>query len=544
MSENQNTLKPGTRLKSPKREYVIEKVLGQGGFGITYKAVWATKIENVPVKIYFAVKEFFMSDSCERAGENNSKVIYSTPVKNKVEESRRDFISEATRLNSLSKDHPSIVRVNEVFESNNTAYYVMEFLEGGSVRNYVRQNGPLNEKEALEIILPVIDAVETLHQSKITHLDIKPDNIMLKPSSDGGTTPVLIDFGLSKHYDSKGNPTSTIRAVGISAGYAPMEQYTGITTFTPQADVYGLGATLYYLLVGRDPAIASDIRPDIIEKALPENTSPVVRQAILDAMKMFKNERTQSAADFAANLRKPSPKKEKRQEVKSESAPSQSNTVVIDPHVGSGGGGSIGGASVNNVVIPDDNQSTPYHNSHEITPIVKKNRKPLWIGLGIAAAIAIVLLCVPRNKNGVSPDPDPIDSTEVRIIENEKFNDNEYNKSFTYTGTFIVSENGDTLPDGVGGLATYSDGSVYEGDFVKGKRSGHASYKYSNGDTFEGEFLNNHLSKGRYTASKEGIYFEGKFKDDNPYDGVWYEKNGTKMSSIKAGEIVKDSTMN
>lgn len=520
MSEQHNTLKPGTRLKSPKREYVIEKVLGQGGFGITYKAVWATKIENVPVKIYFAVKEFFMSDSCERDESNNSRVVYSTPVKNKVEESRRDFISEATRLNSLSKDHPSIVRVNEVFEANNTAYYVMEFLEGGSLRNHVRQNGAMTEKEALNVMLPVIDAVSTLHQSKITHLDIKPDNIMLKPNAEGGMTPVLIDFGLSKHYDNKGNPTSTIRAVGISAGYAPMEQYTGITTFTPQADVYGLGATLYYLLVGRDPAIASDIRPDMIESALPESVSPTVREALLGAMKMFKNERTQSAAEFGKNLskkgaavKKEQPKPEKRE---------TSETVVITPegNIGGSGNGSGGnGGYADNYgshTVTGGDGDNYIHRSEEVTPIVRKNLKPLWIGLGVVAAVILIILLMPGKKG----DNKPEEATEI-YVENETFHDNEFDKDFIYTGQMT----GDSLPNGEG-KAIYTDGTKYEGSFVQGMRHGQGVYTYINGDRFEGVFENNHLSEGKYFA-ESGAYFEGKFKKDVPWEGSWHDTDGT-----------------
>lgn len=530
MADTQNTLIPGTRLQSPKREYVIEKVLGQGGFGITYKAVWATKIENVPVKIHFAIKEFFMSDSCERSGENNSKVVYSTPVKNKVEESRRDFISEATRLNSLSREHPSIVRVNEVFETNNTAYYVMEFLEGGSLRNYVRQHGPMSEKEALDIILPVVDAVETLHQSKITHLDIKPDNIMLKPT-ENGFTPVLIDFGLSKHYDNKGNPTSTIRAVGISAGYAPMEQYTGITTFTPQADVYGLGATLYYLLVGRDPAIASDIRPDIIEEALPANVSPVVRNAILNAMKMFKNERIQSAKLLGEALKsKDSAKKEERKGERKQEQVSGGATKIIDV----AGGGGAGNNVINNDNSDHDFSGGGSNYSGPIAPIEHKNRKPLWIGLGVVALI-IVVLFIANSGSGDKSGQEGVDSVasgeQYFNLKDEVFKDKEYGKSFSYTGEAVVTSANDTLPNGIG-VAKYKDGSVYEGNFHYGVRTGDSvTFRYSNGDKFVGSFEDNHLKEGRYIAS-DGSYFEGVFKNDQPYRGKWYESNGKFMTSV------------
>ena len=231
------TLPIGAKLHSPKRTYTIEKVLGQGGFGITYKVSANLKVDNVTIRTHFAIKEFFMSEACER-DEHNS-ICYSSPVKDKVEESRKDFLAEAQRLNKISLEHPNIIHVNEVFEANNTVYYVMEYLDAGSLRDYVRKQGALSEQEALAIMLPIMQAVEYLHLHKMSHLDVKPDNVMLKEDPETGETiPVLIDFGLSKHYDKNGKPTSTVRVSGFSDGYAPVEQYTGIYFFTPQADVY------------------------------------------------------------------------------------------------------------------------------------------------------------------------------------------------------------------------------------------------------------------------------------------------------------------
>lgn len=299
--EEKYILNPGAKLKSPKRAYTIENVLGAGGFGITYKVSAKVRVDNVEVKTYFAVKEHFLKEACER--DATDSICYSDPVKNKVEESRQDFLSEAQRLNRISTDHPNIVHVNEVFEANNTVYYVMEYLDGDSLRSYVKKHGVLSETEALALIRPIMEAVDYLHQHQMTHLDIKPDNIMLKQDEDTGRLiPVLIDFGLSKHYDESGNATSTIRITGCSDGYAPMEQYVGITTFTPQADVYALGATLYYMLVGRDPVIATEQSSGKIEGALPQDISATTRQAIVAAMKQSKGERTASVRLFFKGL--------------------------------------------------------------------------------------------------------------------------------------------------------------------------------------------------------------------------------------------------
>ena len=301
MKEYRHTLPIGAKLQSPKRVYTVEQVLGQGGFGITYKVSANIRIDNVVARTSFAVKEFFMKESCER--DSHDSVCYSSPVKDKVEESKKDFLAEAQRLNKISLEHPNLIHVNEVFETNNTVYYVMEYLDGGSLRIYVQQHGPLSEHEALEMMKPIFKAVDFLHQNLMTHLDIKPDNIMLKRDADSGKiTPVLIDFGLSKHYDKNGKPTSTLRVSGCSDGYAPMEQYVGIYSFTPQADVYALAATLFFTLTGKDPVIATELSKDKIVTSLPESVCSKVKEAVVSAMKMRKEERTQSVRLFIENL--------------------------------------------------------------------------------------------------------------------------------------------------------------------------------------------------------------------------------------------------
>lgn len=301
--DKKNALSKGSLLKSPQHVYRIEEVLGAGGFGITYKVSAEVEVGNIKVFTYFAVKEHFLKDACERAA--NGSVCYSNPSKEKVEESRRDFMAEAKRLNRLSGKHRNIVCVNEVFEANNTVYYVMQYLENESVRKLVRSKGQMSEMEALAVILPIARAVAFLHDNRITHLDIKPDNIMLNLARKGEELiPVLIDFGLAKHYDKSGKPTSDIRVQGCSDGYAPQEQYAGISVFSPEADVYALGATLYYLLVGKDPVIATEQSASNIVRCLPEGLSERTRQAILKAMSKDKNDRTPTATEFVRSLEK------------------------------------------------------------------------------------------------------------------------------------------------------------------------------------------------------------------------------------------------
>lgn len=273
-----NSLPAGFQLKGNERTYTIAETLGHGGFGITYRAKAEVKVGGIRMKVDFALKEFFMRDDCER--QANASIVYSNPARDRVENSRKDFINEALRLKKIGFSHPNIVGFDEVFEANNTAYYVMEYLRGKSLGDYVKEQGPLTEAETIRLMQPVMEAVELLHRNRICHLDIKPDNIMLEQEENGNIRPVLIDFGLSKHYDNTGHATSTINTFGYSEGYAPAEQYRGITTFSPGADIYALGATLWHCLTGKTPAPALDLRAGELAATLPADVSEPMRRTI------------------------------------------------------------------------------------------------------------------------------------------------------------------------------------------------------------------------------------------------------------------------
>lgn len=302
MENNINVLPKGTILHNGKRKYKVEKVLGTGGFGITYKVSSTVMVDNVAINTFFAMKEYFLS-SCYR-GDDGATMLFSPTMKIEVEQSLNDFITEAKRLNSLGHKSDNIVKVNEVFKENDTAYYIMEYLEGGNLQEYVRRNGALSETEAIALITPIAHAVDALHSERILHLDIKPENIVLKKNRDTEEiTPVLIDFGLVKHFDSKGKPTTRLAAKGASDGFAPMEQYTTIDHFAPTLDVYALGATLYYLLKGKNPPKAFDIESTaVIRESLPSSVSEKTKNTIVGAMEKSKFERTQSVGLFLSAL--------------------------------------------------------------------------------------------------------------------------------------------------------------------------------------------------------------------------------------------------
>ncbi|MGN0222399.1 MAG: serine/threonine protein kinase [Muribaculaceae bacterium] len=186
---------------------------------------------------------------------------YPNSAKTEVSNALRAFVSEAGRLQRLGIQHDNIVKVGDVFEANNTAYYVMEYLDGVSLAEYVRQRGRLNFAQAQALLQPVYEAVAILHRNSVAHYDIKPQNIMIV-NRGGREHAVLIDFGLAKHYDGQGQATSSLATAGYTPGYAPVEQYTGIHRFAPTADVYALAATMTFCLTGHAPAKADELNLD------------------------------------------------------------------------------------------------------------------------------------------------------------------------------------------------------------------------------------------------------------------------------------------
>ncbi len=286
----------GYKLRSKEREYEIIRVLGSGSFGITYLAKAKVSVGNISTTMSFAIKEHFMSASCYR-GEDGVTVLTVPTAKSDVVNSRADFITEANRLKKLCLKSRHIVSVNETFEANGTAYYVMEYLDGGNPSK-------CPEDEAVSIVMQVADALRQIHGEHVLHLDLKPDNIVLKTNERGETYPVLIDFGISKHFDSKGRPTSSLKAKGASAGYAPQEQYAGVNEFSPKYDIYALGAVLFHLCTGKTPPDAFKVSPNQQEliRELDGEVSANVEKAILNAMKPSAMERTPDIKRFCDDL--------------------------------------------------------------------------------------------------------------------------------------------------------------------------------------------------------------------------------------------------
>ena len=284
-------LKQGSTLKGGK--YKIVKMLGQGTFGITYLAQTRISMDGqlgkMDVNVNVTIKEFFMSDLNNRSADGtNVEKTSSTLVKNYLSKFRR----EAENLAKLH--HPNIVKVLEVFDENNTTYYVMEYIDGETIDDLIKSKGHLSEREALDITRHVCAALSYMHEHKMLHLDLKPKNLMR--NSEGKI--FLIDFGLAKQYTEDGEPESST-SIGLGTpGYAPIEQanYKKDGSFPVTLDIYALGASLYKMLVGKTPPEASFVLNEglplsqLKSMGVSDGTIDIVKKA----MAPMKKERYQS----------------------------------------------------------------------------------------------------------------------------------------------------------------------------------------------------------------------------------------------------------
>ena len=289
-----DTLPQGTLLHGKAYSYRIERVLGQGSFGITYLA--SVKMQgalgSIDAQVKVAIKEFFMKEINGREGTT----VTSGSKGGLFADYRKKFVREATNLSRLR--HPNIIQVLECFEANNTVYYAMEYLDGGSLDDLIARRHGLPETEALGYVRQVADALAYMHAQNVLHLDLKPGNVMLHQGK-----AVLIDFGLSKQYDKDGNPDSSTSVGGGTPGYAPIEQanYHEGKGFPVTMDIYALGGTLYKMLTGQRPPEASEVLNEGLPPK-PAQVSVATWAAVEAAMQPLRKNRPQTVAAWLARL--------------------------------------------------------------------------------------------------------------------------------------------------------------------------------------------------------------------------------------------------
>ena len=292
-TEHRSALPEGTQLHN----YTLEKVLGAGGFGITYMAR-----ESITERAV-AIKEYLPSSLAVRERDGMTVQPVSETTRSDYEWGLTRFRQEAKLL--LSLRHPNIVPSLNYFEGNGTAYLVMEYQEGQTLSQVTAGATALEESEVREFLEPLLDGVEAVHKAGLLHRDIKPDNIFIR--NDG--TPVLIDFGSARQ--ALGHHSQSLTAV-VTDGYAPFEQYERGGDQGPWTDIYAIGAVLFRALVGHRPPTSTKRlsaqykgSPDPAAQGfatLRQRVSKQLARAIEGALMVNGEDRPQSIADFRALL--------------------------------------------------------------------------------------------------------------------------------------------------------------------------------------------------------------------------------------------------
>lgn len=287
--EDYHLLKKGKKLN---HRYVIQGVLGEGGFGITYIG-WD---ELLGRKV--AVKEFYPQGVVIRNNTVNDNVTVTySGQKETFQRGKARFLSEA-RILARFTNVEGIVDVSDLFEANNTVYIVMEFLEGITLDKYMEMNGKLTIDDVLELSAPILNSLSEIHEMGLIHRDISPDNIMLLKKKRAK----LMDFGAARDYTAK---SSEGLSIILKPGYAPEEQYRTRGEQGPWTDVYAYAATIYKCITGITPDDALQrIADDSIKKPseLHVRIGRQTEAALMKALSVYREDRYQTIEDFCAEL--------------------------------------------------------------------------------------------------------------------------------------------------------------------------------------------------------------------------------------------------
>ena len=572
MANNNLALPEGIVLHGEAYDYKITSVLGQGSFGITYRAKVEMRgaLGTLDSNMYVAIKEFFMKEVNGR--DNTSVTSGSTSRDGLFEYYREKFEREARNLSTLQ--HKNIVRVLESFQANGTVYYAMEYISGQSLDSVIIKSPHhcLDAATALGYTQQLGSALSFMHGKGMLHLDVKPANAMVK---DDGTV-VLIDFGLSKQYAANGEPESSTKVGAGTPGYAPLEQasYREGKGFPTMMDVYALGGTLYKMLTGQRPPEASEILNDgfpigeMKQHGVPPQVAACVRKAmaplkkdryktidqLLNALAQCSlqggsydelNEATSIAEVDVIGVVKPqvTPQEQVIPQVTPQPQPKPQPTPQPKPQ-----------PTAQPKVTPQPKpQVTP---QPKVVPVPsspideeekKSNKSKMVIGAVVAVAAIIAFNAVPRGgkTTGGKTVPDTIEAIETHeITDTIPFMCADYTN-----GWWMGTVNKDNQPAGKGVFYFRDDDkdgrSVYRGCIYRGAREdmGKATLTYKNGNYYEGTFSNNSFDKGTLWIFTDSLVYVGTFLNNDFYKGTLYRiigdrKMGEKVGTYEGGKLV------
>jgi len=273
-------------------QYLVGRALGAGGFAITYLG-WDIRLAR-----RIAIKEYMPSGMASRSGDTSEVVPHSGPSKEDFNYGLERFLDEA-RMVAQFEGHPGIIAVTNFFPAHGTAYLVMEYLEGTTLKDYLKDHGGrLGFNEALDLMTPVMDALREVHRVNVLHRDISPDNIYVTTAG----LVKLLDFGAARQAL---RDRSQRLSVILKVGYAPEEQYRSTGKQGPWTDVYAVGATFYHLLTGSIPPPSIDrLAEDTIQlpSALGADIPPAAEQALMTALSVKAAQRYPTIQDFQAAI--------------------------------------------------------------------------------------------------------------------------------------------------------------------------------------------------------------------------------------------------
>ena len=574
------TLLPGTQLHAGK--YLVGRVLGQGGFGITYVGL------DQSLELKVAVKEYFPTSMASRSTGTATLQWHTTAQQRDA--GRESFVREARKM---AKIHhiPNVVEVRDVFFENDTAYIIMDFLEGETLKDRLARTGPMDEAGCAALLRPVMESLGKAHERGVVHRDVSPDNIMI----DRDGAPWLLDMGAAKELDLVSGSAMQSSQLVVKHGFSPPEQNASAGNIGPWTDVYAMCATIYYCMTGKLLPDAMDRMlgaPLVLPSPLSENMTVVLERGLA----LRPEDRIQSMDDLLAALSPSAADRTKQKDTET----GHEETRETDP---------LDKKDKDKEAVPDDTDTGSVSEGKE----EHKKTLPAWLipAAGAAAVLAVVLGVVIMNGSRPTVDAPPPGEpttpagTAAGVLQNtgggvtepsqggvaagdetpdmgqEDAGENTpasqppdqgstpeaeqppapvpqeetyvTNRSFTTSGGSTYSYTGEVRngqPNGKG-TAAYVNGAKYEGEFKDGVSSGAGTYTFASGSKYEGEWKDGKMSgAGTYTWTN-GNKYVGEWKDDkrngtgtmtyaangDKYEGEWKddERNGTGTYTFASG---------
>ena len=365
-------LKPGTILEG---KYLVGEMLGQGGFGITYIGFDLLLEQKVAIKEYYPMSTGMVSR------DGHSTVVWSSAMMGKTgtQKGFDSFLKEARKMAKLG-GIPGVVGVKSVFIQNETAYIVMDFIEGETLLKKLQKNGPMDFDSCVKLMTPIMQALAEVHEHGIIHRDISPDNIMVRP--DGKL--ILLDLGAAKDLDIQGNDGSVQSSQMVAKhGFSPIEQYSKSGKVGPWTDIYAMAATIYYCCTGILPPPATDRTIDDTLACQPLLTQTQFG-ILADCMRMRPQDRPQSMDTLLQMLTHPQgeAKAEPPKVIPEVEPPKPVETKAAPPK------------PIASKVEPTETKPEPQPTPPPQPDAGPKRSLPKWLIPGIAAAVAVIALAI------------------------------------------------------------------------------------------------------------------------------------------------------